>query len=571
MTAKKRTKPANQDMTAPQNESANPANTEVADIGSPSSVRNINADKQSETTLSASEKKFKDLVEMTTDWVWEVDKDGVYTYVSPKVKELLGYEVGEVLGKTPFDLMPEKEAERIGEFFREKVAKNEAFYQLENVNRHKTGHLVILETSGIPFFDEKGHLKGYRGIDRDITERKKTEDALRKSEQQLKDIFESTAVGMYRTTPDGKILMANPALVRMLGFSSFEQLSQRNLEEEGFEPSYQRSVFRERMDREGQIVGLESQWIRRDETTLVIIENARAVRDENGRTLYYEGTAEDITERKQAEQRIRELNEELELRVRERTAELTEAHKKLLQEIDERRRVEKDILDISEREQRRIGQELHDSLGQQLTGIAIMSKVLEQRLKGKSLEESAEAQEIGRLLNQAAEQTRKLAKGLHPVDLDASGLMSALQELAVTTEQLFGIRCAFDCDEPVPIDDAAVAVHLYRIAQEAVTNAIKHSKAENIVLRLAPDRDMLTLAIESDGLDFPEVPPKNKGMGLHIMNYRAEMIDGTLNVHRGIQGGTIVTCAFADQRPDENEKQDYGREKTASRDRHKQE
>ncbi len=564
MTAKKRTKPANQDMTAPQNESANPANTEVADIGSPSSVRNINADKQSETTLSASEKKFKDLVEMTTDWVWEVDKDGVYTYVSPKVKELLGYEAAEVLGKTPFDLMPEKEAERIGEFFREKVAKNEAFYQLENVNRHKTGHLVILETSGIPFFDEKGHLKGYRGIDRDITERKNAKDALRKSEEQFKDIFENTAVGMYRTAPDGRILMANPALVCMLGFSSFEQLSQRNLEEEGFEPCYARSAFKERIEKQGQIVGLESQWVRRDGTTLVIIENARVVRDESGKILYYEGTAEDITERKQAEQRIRELNEELEQRVRERTAELTEAHKKLLQEIDERRRVEKDILDISEREQRRIGQELHDSLGQQLTGIAIMSKVLEQRLKGKSIEESAEAQEIGRLLNQAAEQTRKLAKGLHPVDLDASGLMSALQELAVTTEQLFGIRCTFDCDEPVPIDDAAVAVHLYRIAQEAVTNAIKHSKAENIVLRLAPDRDMLTLTIESDGLDFPEVPPKNKGMGLHIMNYRAEMIDGTLDVHRGTEGGTIVTCAFADQRADENEKQDYGREKTAS-------
>ena len=148
--------------------------------------------KWAEEALRRSEQKFKDLTETTTDWMWEVDAQGVYTYASPKIKELLGYEVSEVLGKIPFDLMPNEEAEKIGKFFNEKVINKESFYGLENVNRHKEGHLVVVETSGIPIFDERGQLKGYRGIDRDITERKRAEEqinaSLREKEVLLREI-----------------------------------------------------------------------------------------------------------------------------------------------------------------------------------------------------------------------------------------------------------------------------------------------------------------------------------------------------------------------------------------------
>jgi len=138
---------------------------------------------------------------------------------------------------------------------------------------------------------------------------KQGDDGLRKSEAQFSEIFENTEVGVYRTTPDGRIFMANPALVRMLGYSSFEELAQRNLEEEGYEPKYSRSVFKERIERDGRIVGLESAWVRRDGSTVFVIENSRAVRDEHGNTLYYEGTAENITERKKAEEELRESEE----------------------------------------------------------------------------------------------------------------------------------------------------------------------------------------------------------------------------------------------------------------------
>ena len=265
-----------------------------------------------------------------------------------------------------------------------------------------------------------------------------------------------------------------------------------------------------------------------------------------------------------AEEQIRELNEELEQRVAERTAELTEANKQLRQEIERRKRLEKEILSISSREQTRLGQELHDSLGQQLAGIAIMAKLLEHKLNSKSLAESVDAGEIVKLVNEAIGQTRNLARGLHPVDLDASGLMSALQKLAVTTEQLFGVRCTFNCDEPVPINDATAAEHLYRIAQEAVTNAIRHGEAGNIWIALALNNDNAVLTVENDGRNFPKVPPKKKGMGLQIMNYRAEMVDGSLKVRRGAKGGTVVTCIFPNKKRNRGGKKSYDHRKTAS-------
>jgi len=136
-------------------------------------LQNMEAHKRAEEELRASEERFRALTESTSDWVWEVDVDGVYTYASPKVKDLLGYEPEEVIGKTPFDFMPPEEAKRIAEEFRAIVDSQRPFARLENTNLHKDGRLVVLDTSGVPFFDADGRLCGYRGIDRDITEREK--------------------------------------------------------------------------------------------------------------------------------------------------------------------------------------------------------------------------------------------------------------------------------------------------------------------------------------------------------------------------------------------------------------
>jgi two-component system CheB/CheR fusion protein len=254
-----------------------------------------------------------------------------------------------------------------------------------------------------------------------------------------------------------------------------------------------------------------------------------------------------IKERDIAQRALERHQHQLEDLVEERTSEVTQANEKLLREIDDRNRLEKEILNISEREQRRIGQELHDSLGQQLTGVAIMSKVLEQQLDRDSSDRAAGAAKITSLINRAIDQTRGLSKGLHPVDVDAGGFVPAMHELAVSTERLFGISCSFGCSEDIDVNRAAVATHLYRITQEAITNAIKHGQAQNVNISLTCDGQDYTLEIAADGKDFPDELPDVKGMGLRIMVYRANLIGGALDVSKGASGGSVVSCTFGEE------------------------
>ena len=213
-------------------------------------------------------------------------------------------------------------------------------------------------------------------------------------------------------------------------------------------------------------------------------------------------------------------------------------------DITERKGLEEAILEISAREQRRIAQDLHDGLGQHLTGIAFMSKVLEQKLSDKTLPEAVEAAQIVKMVNQAIDNTRQLARGLHPVAAEPLGLMSALRKWASEVEALFHIGCSFRCEKQIAIHDANMATHLYRISQEAVNNAIRHGKSQNIVIRLSGKSGTGMLSIQDDGEGFPKQPANSPGVGLNIMNYRADMVGGSLKVQSNPERGVTVTCTF---------------------------
>ncbi len=212
--------------------------------------------------------------------------------------------------------------------------------------------------------------------------------------------------------------------------------------------------------------------------------------------------------------------------------------------VTERKRMEKTVLEISAREQRQIAQDLHDGLGQHLTGIAFMSKVLQQGLARRSPARAAEATKIVQLVNEAINKTRELARGLLPVVSDADGLMSALARWALEVEDLFDVACAFHCPEPVLVADVNAATHLYLIAHEAVHNAIKHGKARCVTLSLTSAGGTGTLLIEDDGVGFGGACLDNTGLGLRIMNYRASMVGGALEVRPGEAGGVTVACRF---------------------------
>ena len=174
----------------------------------------------------------------------------------------------------------------------------------------------------------------------------------------------------------------------------------------------------------------------------------------------------------------------------------------------------------------------------------MMSQFLEQKLSAQSRPETATAVEITQLVRQAISYTRDLARGLSPVILESEGLVSALEELAANTQPLFKVTCQFQCDSSVRISDNTMATHLYRIAQEALTNAIKHGQAKRVLLSLTKVGDRGLLAIQDDGVGLPKAARKSKGMGLRIMRYRAGMIGGTLTLEREPGGGTRVACAF---------------------------
>jgi len=232
------------------------------------------------------------------------------------------------------------------------------------------------------------------------------------------------------------------------------------------------------------------------------------------------------------------LYKELEVRVQERTSALTE-------EMAKRRLLEKELLEASEREQRRIGHDLHDSLCQHLTGTALAGQVLEDKLADKALPETAAANRVVGLIEEAIGMTRSIARGLNPVEMQAVEIEDHFQDLATNINDQFNVTCKFECPQSVPLRDPTVITHLYRITQEAITNAIRHGKARCINVGLDAADGEIVLTVTDDGVGYRENQnPRHDGMGLHIMAYRASMIGATINIERLPTQGTRVTCTL---------------------------
>ena len=216
----------------------------------------------------------------------------------------------------------------------------------------------------------------------------------------------------------------------------------------------------------------------------------------------------------------------------------------IVRDITRRKRLENEILEISGREQRRIGQDLHDSLCQHLAGIGFMGKVLEKKITERQPLLPTDVNEIVELIDQAITMTRGFARGLNPVRLEADGFVFALSELAINVEKLFGIVCRFEYADMILIHDNAMSTHLYRIVQEALNNAIKHGRADTVTIMLRQEGTTCILTVQDNGLGIGNIVHQGKGIGLNIMQYRASMIGASLDVRNAELGGTILTCSF---------------------------
>ena len=348
----------------------------------------------------------------------------------------------------------------------------------------------------------------------DITDLKRAETSLQEERNVVTAILDTVGALVVVLDPDGRIVRFNRTCEQTTGYSFAEVRgkSVRDLFMISEEPDRFGLAWNQ-LQRGERPRDYESHLVNRRGERRLIAWSTTMLRTEDGAVRHVIATGIDVTERKQLE-----------------TA----------------------ILEISAREQRRIGQDLHDGLGQHLTGIAFLSKVLAEELAAEVRPEAGDAAKIVNLVNEAIRTTRDLARGLLPVVSEAQGLMSALQRWANEVEEVFRISCRFECVGPLLVHDETVANHVYRIAQEAVNNAIKHGRARRITVSLRAENGRGALTVEDDGSGLPEVPVNHPGMGLHIMNYRARMIGGSLSVQRCGQRGTLVACRFPLQNPDES-------------------
>ncbi len=248
--------------------------------------------------------------------------------------------------------------------------------------------------------------------------------------------------------------------------------------------------------------------------------------------------------KKGAEEALRKANEGLEQSVRQRTRQLSNMNIALEKEIRLRKSIEKEILVISEREQRNVGQDIHDGLCQQLTGVLCHVGIAEKKLlKRKSIEPSS-LHGISDLLKEALENAYNLSRGLCPLSLDPASLPSSLHQLTLKTEKLFGVECIFETSGNPVMDDSAAALQLYRIAQEALNNAAKHASASIIVLRLDRLESRIKVIVRDNGKGFDRDRVEQTSMGLKIMEYRASVLNGKFQMETTEDGGTLVSCSI---------------------------
>ncbi|MBX2819689.1 MAG: PAS domain S-box protein [Rhodothermaceae bacterium] len=367
------------------------------------------------------------------------------------------------------------------------------------------GALRYVSLKAEPITNAEGRVVQILGTILDITEQKHAENRHQKDYEQIKAILDTTVDAIITISEQGTVLSFNKAAAKIFGFEAEEIIGQ-NVK------SLMPSPYHEEHD------GYIHNYVETGHRKIIGIGREVVGRRKDGSVF------------------------PMELAVSEIKLDHTRIFTGLVRDISERRQLELEILRISEYERQNIGQELHDGLGSQLSGIGMICQLLARKLKKAEHPGASDVAEIAEQVKEADYLARNIARGLVPVPPEPGGLRQALHRLAETTERTYGITCTVKEEGEVLVEDNAVSTHLYRIAQEAFSNAVRHGKPGRIVARLAIVDDELILEVIDDGIGIPDTLPKEKGVGLRTMKHRASVIRGKLSVKRGEKQGTVVSC-----------------------------
>jgi two-component system sensor kinase FixL len=448
------------------------------------------------------------LVEHTGMLVMGIEPNGAIRWMSRGLEVMSGYSQEEALGRDWVELLVPSEHQPATKIVcrGSKGGDRTQSHVKPMICRDGTPRQIEWFHSDIR--DTDGNYTGILCVGRDITELQTTRDALIASERRSSTVLE-TAVNAIITMSDQRIIeTVNQSATRIFGYTKEEMIGQniKMLMPQPYRSQHDTYVKNYVETGVKKIIGIGREVVgqRKDGTIFPIDLSVGEALLPDGRRVFT-GIIRDLTDRKQLEEKI---------------------------------------LHISEEEQHRIGQDIHDDLCQQLAAIGCLAKVAHQQLRKANRAEATSLEEIVQLVTQANGRAREMSRGLMPVVLDSAGLMAALRDLAQGTERIFRVSCPFRCDRPVQVMDNKIATQLFRIAQEAVANAIKHSHADRIEISLNRDNEQLTLIIRDNGVGIPDnVSGQRTGMGLLTMSHRARMVGGSLVANADEHGGTVVHCS----------------------------
>lgn len=458
-----------------------------------------------------SEENYRRLVEDINDIIFSINENGIFTYISPRVERFTDFTPDDIIGKSFHDFIEKDDVPKAREQFEVIVGGGSFFEEYKWVK--KNGDIVWFRSSISPFY-ESGVFRGFKGLLTDITFRKNTEEQMRilllEKENLLKELncLYSISKIMEESTGTLESVLAQVVLVIPEALSdpecSFAVISYGG--KEYISSNYVNAdvVMETELFAGGRITGLiKAGYTNKNNNCIKTFFSDRE-------KSFFNTVAERIT-------KIIEL-----FLVR-----------------DELRKLEREVIDISERERQKIGHELHDSLGQILTGVSFMLKTVRGQLNDSTPAVMDRMDEISGLIRDATFVCRRITKGLPLVTIQHNTLILALDQLAISTRDMFNINCILDADDTVDVEDDFVSSQLYRITQEAVNNAVKHSGAENIFITLKNSPEIY-LSVRDDGCgnDFEK---NTQGMGLSIMKYRSDLINGKFSAEGSKDCGYIVS------------------------------
>lgn len=461
--------------------------------------------KAAEQKLAASEERFRQVVENIREVFWMTDpKQQEVMYMSKAYESVWGRdrEGAQAASRGWLDSVHPEDCDRV----KKAVAKLETHGRYEEIYRivRPDGLIRWIQDRAFPIFNERGEIYRIAGIAEDITAWKATEESLRASEERFRTLFEAAPIGIALLGADGHYLRVNRAYCELLGYSEIELLrlgTKRVTHPDDVKQGQE--LYRELVNGVRDQYSREKRLVTKDGRLIQALAASSAVRDQSGTLRYIVSMLLDVSERK---------------------------------------RLQNEVLEISTRERRRIGHDLHDGLGQYLSGIAFKAKCLEETLQGEAPSYAADAKELVRLLNNAVSQARTLARGLDPVEAEVGGLVPALHKLADESSKLFSLDCRFESNVPELALDTGVALHLFRIVQEAITNAARHGNARHIGVRLYLGVQDLRLEVEDTGSGFVVSERTAAGLGLRTMQYRADTIGASFKVDSKSGEGTRIEC-----------------------------